>query len=290
VFRIVQTKDPTAVEVEVQKAYLTVFPQGNRMFVPQVFGWAIDCFTGNFGDYQAVDAQYHDFEHTLQGTLCLARLLRGRHMAAAKPAVDEKLFQLGIIAILLHDTGYLKHKSDHVGTGAKFTVIHVRRSAEFARELLTQKHYSTADIKAVQNMILCTGINAVLEEIPFQSEAERIVGYALSTSDLLGQMAAADYVDKLPVLFSEFDEASRHEHGRSPAVGTFASAVELRRQTPKFWEQYVKPKLEKDFLGLYRFLEDPKSPGHNPYLDSIEKNISRLRRELANEEVAVSRN
>src|SRR5262249_29539907 len=104
----VDTKDPTAVEVEVQAAYRTMFPRGDRLFVPRVFGWAIECFTGHYHDYQRVDALYHDFEHTLQGTLCLVRLLRGRHLAGVQPVLTERLFQLGLLAILLHDTGYLK--------------------------------------------------------------------------------------------------------------------------------------------------------------------------------------
>ena len=57
-------------------------------------------------------------------------------------------------------------------------------------------------------MIFCTGINAALDKIPFQSEAEKIVGFALGTADLLGQMAADDYVEKLPVLYAEFAEAA----------------------------------------------------------------------------------
>src|SRR5215831_11609377 len=147
----VDTKDPTAVEVEVQAAYRTMFPRGDRLFVPRIFGWAIECFTGHYRDYQAVDALYHDFEHTLQGTLCLVRLLRARHAAAAKPVLSERLFQLGLLAILLHDTGYLKKSDDVEGTGAKYTVTHVSRSADFAAVLLQEKGFSVADIKAVQN-------------------------------------------------------------------------------------------------------------------------------------------
>src|SRR5690242_6963288 len=135
-FTPVVTKDPTAVEVEVQAAYLAVFASGDRLFVPRVFGWAIECFTGNYADYQAVDARYHDFEHTLQGTLCMARLLRRRHLAGAQPQITPRLFQLGMIGILLHDTGYLKKRDDLEGTGAKYTVTHVNRSAEFAARLL----------------------------------------------------------------------------------------------------------------------------------------------------------
>ena len=97
----VSTKDPTAVEVEVQRAYLTLFPEGDRLFVPRVFGWGIECFTGNYKDYQAVDARYHDFEHTLQGTLCMARLLKGRFLAGARPELTERAFRLGLLAITI---------------------------------------------------------------------------------------------------------------------------------------------------------------------------------------------
>src|SRR5438093_430889 len=118
----VSTKDPAAVEAEVQSAYLANFPDGDRFFVPRIFGWAIECFTGNYRDYQAVDAHYHDFEHTLQGTLCMARLLRGRSLAGAEPPLPQRMVRLGLVAILLHDTGYLKKREDTQGTGAKYTV------------------------------------------------------------------------------------------------------------------------------------------------------------------------
>ncbi|HXC98642.1 MAG TPA: hypothetical protein VN048_04820, partial [Verrucomicrobiae bacterium] len=77
----VSTKEPAAVAAAVQAAYLTAFPEGDRMFVPRIFSWAVDYFTGSFDDYQPIDVKYHDFEHTLQATLCLALLLQGRHLA-----------------------------------------------------------------------------------------------------------------------------------------------------------------------------------------------------------------
>ena len=83
----VATRDPAAVEREVRTAYLAMFPDGDKAFVPRIFGWAVDCFTGAYRDYQAVDAKYHDFEHTLQGALCMARLLHGRDRAKIEPRV-----------------------------------------------------------------------------------------------------------------------------------------------------------------------------------------------------------
>src|SRR6201993_4429066 len=94
----VVTRDPTAVEVEVQAAYRAIFPHAGKTFVPQIFGWAIDCFTGQYGDYLPIDARYHDFEHTLQGTLCMARILQGRHEAKAQPVLAQRHFELGMIA------------------------------------------------------------------------------------------------------------------------------------------------------------------------------------------------
>jgi hypothetical protein len=275
----VDTKDPTAVEVEVQAAYRSMFPGGDRLLVARVFGWAIECFTGHYRDYQAVDAQYHDFEHTLQGTLCLARLLRGRHAAGTSPVLTERLFQLGLLAILLHDTGYLKRCDDTEGTGAKYTVTHVSRSADFAAQLLLEKGFSQADIKAVQNMIQCTGVNAKLSAIPFQSELERIVGFGLGTADLLGQMAADDYVEKLPILYAEFAEAALFSKDNAQFIAGFSSAADLMQKTPAFWEKFVQAKLKVDFQGLYQFLSEPYPSGPNAYVQRIEANVRRLRRQ-----------
>jgi hypothetical protein len=279
-FHRVATKDPTAVEMEVQSVYLAMFPRGDKWFVPQVFGWAIDSFTGRYADYQPIDAGYHDFEHTLQGTLCLVRLLRGRHRAGARPRLTPKFFQLGLLAILFHDSGYLKRKGDVKGTGAKYTVVHVERGAQFAAELLRKKRFRTGDIKTVRNVILCTGANADLNKIPFQGELEKVVGCSVGTADLLGQMAAEDYVDKLPMLYDEFAEAAHHQRERSGLARMFSSATDLMRKTPAFWEEYVQRKLTQDFGGLYLFLNQPYPSGPNYYLQSIETNMKRLRRKL----------
>lgn len=276
----VVTKDPAAVAAEVEARYLAMFPDGDLQFVPRVFGWATDCFTGRYADYQAVDARYHDFEHTLQGTLCLTRLLHGWHRAAVHPALPMRLFELGLLAILLHDTGYLKRAGDPGGTGAKYTVTHVRRSAEFAARLMAERGFAPAEILAVQNMIRCTGVDAELGQIPFQSDVERKVGFALATADWLGQMAAEDYLEKLPALYAEFAEAARHDADSTAFVASFASAEDLIRRTPLFWEKFVRRKLEWTFGGLHRFLNDPYPDGPNEYVARIEAHMVVLRRRL----------
>ena len=275
--RTVDTRDAFAVEDEVHSIYATLFPGTAGDFVRLAFGWTARCFAGGHPDYLPIDARYHDLEHTLQGALCLARLMRGLAVAGAAPALTARAFELGIVAILFHDTGYLKARADTEGTGAKYTAVHVGRSAAFAEAFLAPKGFTPADVRAVQNMINCTGINTDLQAIRFQSELERTVGYALGTSDLLGQMAAPDYVERLPVLYQEFAEAARHAPAGSAHLFSYQSAEELMRNTPIFWTKYVLPKVNGDFRRLYAFLNDPYPDGPNDYLQRIEANIERLR-------------
>jgi hypothetical protein len=279
-FAQVDTRVPGEVEREVAAIHRRLFPRGERAYVMRAFEWATLCFGGFYEGYQAIDARYHDFEHTLQGTLCFARLIEGRDNAGVSPKIPEKMFALGLLAILFHDTGYLKKCGDNEGTGAKYTLVHVARSAEFAREFLRRQDYAADDIAIVQRMISCTGVNADLADIPFHSEIERTLGFALATADLLGQMAARDYVDKLPILFSEFAEAAQSGGEKAARFAVYRNAEDLMRGTAGFWRNYVLPKIERDFLGLYRFLNDPFPDGPNDYLRRIEANLDRLRQRL----------
>ncbi len=275
--RPIDTRVPGAVESRVHSICQRIFPKGEAAFVPRAFQWASQCFAGQYADYQPIDAGYHDFEHTLQGTLCLAYLLEGRHAAKVQPVLTQKMLELALLAILLHDTGYLKKRSDREGTGAKYTLVHVGRSIAFAGGFLSQKGYPAAEVLAVQNMIRCTGVNADVQSIPFQSELEKILGFALATADLLGQMAARDYVEKLPVLYQEFAEAARLNNDNASALAAFSSAEDLMRKTPAFWEGYVLPRIQGEFGQLYLFLNDPYPAGPNHYLQRIEECMGRLR-------------
>jgi HD superfamily phosphodiesterase len=280
-FPPVITRDPAAVENAVREIFLTLFPKADAQFVPRIFDWAGDVFGGRYGDYQPIDARYHDLEHTLQGALCMARLLQCRHAAQAIPALPQRTVELGLIAILFHDTGYLKTRDDLVGTGAKFTVTHVDRSCEFAAKFLAEKNFLAREIVSVQHMIRCTGVDAALGHLQFQDEAERVTGHILGTADLLGQMAADDYVDKLPVLFAEFAEAAAFTKGKPSFILMFNSAADLLKKTPAFWDNYVKLKLTRDFSGQFRYLNQPQPDGNNHYLERIESNMARVRQQLA---------
>jgi hypothetical protein len=273
----IDTSVPDQVEEQVQKIFRNLFPAAKPGFVSKAFNWAKQCFEGRYSHYLPIDAKYHDLEHTLQGALCMMRLLEGRHRAGATPALPQKLVELGLLAVLFHDTGYLKTNDDPSGTGAKYTLVHVGRSAEFAREFLAPRGYASADIQTVQSMIRCTGVNTDPSALPFRDDLERLVGYALATGDLLGQMAASDYVDKLPILYQEFAEANRFSGDTESQLAGYRNAHDLMSKTFSFWERCVLPRIKNDFHGLYAYLNDPYPDGPNPYLERIEANLARLR-------------
>lgn len=241
---------------------------------------AIDeLFSGRHPDYQAMDTAYHDISHTLQATLCLAELLHNRHFSAATPRIDEDDFRRALIAVLFHDIGYLKHKDDTVGTGAKYTHLHEQRSCEFVRAYLSRRAWLPADIRAVENLISATGPGADIQGIPFQSETARLLGWAVCTADYIGQMSDPGYPDKLKVLFREFEESYRYQ--RTPASEwPFSSYEDMLRGTPNFWNTFVQHKLNVECAGVSSHLQHPRS-GRNPYMDSIARNLAVIERRIA---------
>ena len=271
----VNTREPAEVLPVCAETWKAVTGETDATWIHTTFTWVSEAFAGRHPDFEPLDTRYHDQEHTLQGTLCLARLLLGWFRSGNAPQLDDRAVRLGLVAILFHDTGYLKSRGDTQGTGAKFTPIHVQRSADFADRILSRQGFNSADIREIQSMIRCTGVNANVQALFFDRPVDRQVGCALATADLLGQMAAPDYLEKLPLLFDEFAESARHNPD-SNTPQPFSNASDLVRKTPAFWNLHVRDRLTHEFEGVYRYLNDPWPDGPNHYLARIEANIARI--------------
>jgi hypothetical protein len=242
--------------------------------VDRLFADVGKMFAGGYLDYLPLDTRYHDFEHTLQAALCLVLLFEGRSRAGAKPELKARHFEMAIAGVLLHDSGYLRLRSDSEGTGAKYTFFHVTRSCAFAASYLPTIGFNNVEVDTVENAIRCTGPRSDVAHIEFDGEIDQFLGYALATADFLGQMAAPDYIEDLGFLFNEFEESDNFYHV-PPTKRMFRSLDELIARTPKFWERYVLPKLNGDYCGVYRFLADPYPGGMNAYIDAVKRNIAR---------------
>jgi hypothetical protein len=161
-------------------------------------------------------------------------------------------------------------------TGAKYTLTHVARSAEFADHYLLDRGYGPHDRAAVQHIIHCTGFFVDTTKIPFDSEPERMAGYALGTADLLGQMAASNYLEELEKLFDEFQECVLRQGTAAEPLASYASVEDMRAKTPLFFRGHVMRMLTQQWGSVYRFLDRPLGSGRNPYLEAIAQNIRKV--------------
>src|SRR5262245_55695020 len=89
-FSEVDTKKASAVREEVIKVFQRLFPVADPGCIAAAFEWVQAAFSGRYPDFQAIDAKYHDFEHTLQGTVCFVRLLEGYQVAGAEPRLTRR--------------------------------------------------------------------------------------------------------------------------------------------------------------------------------------------------------
>jgi hypothetical protein len=248
-------------------------------FGQKILSLADRLFRGEVWSYQPINLRYHDFAHTLQASYCYLDLAHGQ-LSAAAPRLSAREVELGLAAILLHDSGYLVAAGDSIGTGAKYTYCHEIRSCGLAASLLPTLGCRPDEVDMVVGAIRCTGINGNPANVNFRSANARLVGCMIATSDYLGQMAAPEYPDKLPYLFNEFSEADAFSN-IPPERRTFASAEAMLAATPTFWAKFVRPKLDEDFSSVYRFLCPAGQPEANPYFAAIERNLAVIRARVA---------
>jgi len=239
----------------------------------------IRLFNGNMSGFYKCDTRYHDMQHTLEAVIVTTQIMDGWNKSGNQPPVSHKVFESGIIAALLHDVGYIKRTGDDKGTGAKYTFRHVKRSTEFAEEYLPALEYNKDVVSSIQKMIWNTCTHSRLPDIKFSSKEEKIAAFGLATADLLAQMSADNYLKKLPLLFDEFREA--YEYGgkdrlRQKGYRIFETVDELIEGTPDFYENQVKKRF-RDMGSAYELIVFHSGDGRNHYMESLERNIEKIR-------------
>lgn len=279
---VINTEQPQEVAQSVKAVFGKVWGDGSFELLDRAFTDVTGIFEGLYPGYQAIDMEYHDYEHTLQATLCLTHLLEGRNLTDDTPVLEARDWELAVIAALLHDTGFLKKTGDKVGTGAKYTFVHERRSCDFARAYLAQLGLSPVEIEDVCSAIMCTGPRSKIGEVVFRCEEARIMAYMLVTADYLSQISARDYLEKLPRLYAEFEESFVYNR-ILPEDRPYNSLRQLLEMTPGFWAGYVLPVLNDKVGGVYRYLS-PRGQS-NPYILAAEANVTELMRRLEAGEV-----
>jgi hypothetical protein len=202
---ILDMNTPSKVLEEVNTLFLDMFDAHDFDIVSSVFKSVVSLFYGKLPGFKACDTPYHNLKHTTDVFLAMARLIHGAHAEGVTlNAIDASL---GVVAALMHDTGYIQKDSEQYVSSAKLASVHVDRSIEFMAHILTQKGYSRDNIRQCKQAILCTDLEKPFNTILFTPPSSELLGKMLASADLLAQTSDRKYLEKLPLLYREFKEA-----------------------------------------------------------------------------------
>jgi hypothetical protein len=236
-------------------------------------------FGGRMPGYEGCDTVYHDIQHTLDMTLATARLIAGHEISVdAEARLGPDRAVLGILCALFHDAGYIRESGDRDhANGAELTHCHISRGAAFLRSYLPRIGLG-AWASTAGEILHFTGYEKPLDAIALDDPRDATIGCLLGTGDLIAQMADRCYLEKCrDRLYLEFVLAGVAISDDADGVRRvrYQSGIDLLLQTPAFYREVVKKRLDRDFDKAYRYVE-ALFDGHNPYLAFIERNIAYL--------------
>ncbi len=211
---------------------LQMFPQEDFSLLDRSFPMVRKLFAGEFPGYLACRTNYHDYQHTIDVFIAAVRLADGCILSGLNLSAFS--VESILLAALFHDVGYIQEDQDPVGTGAKYTATHVRRSVDFVSRQGSQFSIPPERCEQIGRLILGTDLAIPWDTLSVQNEEERLSMEILAAVDLLGQMADRSYLEKLLFLYYEFKEAG---------VGGYESAFDILRKTAGFYG-VIKKRLE----------------------------------------------
>jgi len=241
-YDLLDMESTEAIFAEVCHILDLLFPGSSKDRVRKAFDATSDLYHGRYPGYRECTTGYHDFQHIYETFLATARLAHGSVLAGSP--LSHSTVVLGLIAALLHDSGYIQESGDNQGTGGKHTIIHVKRSMDFVEQNASGFSVSREEIRSCQIMIYCTDLAADFSSIRYPSREIELMGKILGVSDLLAQMAGRTHLEKLLYLYQEFREGM---------VGDYDSAEDLLRKTVSFYD-LVRERFEKKLDGVDRYM------------------------------------
>jgi hypothetical protein len=286
----VDISDAYQVQQAVLEVFADVYPTFNRQALQRAFEDCNKLFDGEHPDYLPCDTLYHDKQHTMDMTLALSRLINGHDSSVAK---DERIGSdravVGIITALYHDSGYMRRKHDRKHhNGAEYTLTHVSRSAAYLKRYLHKINLGEYS-QVSANMVHYTGLEVAPTHIRLPDEKTHMVGYMLGTSDLIAQMSDRCYLEKCyQRLYIEFVLAGIavqvDAQGKEHII--YASAEDLLRKTPSFFEREIKIRLDKLFNKVYEH-ENIYFKKKFSYMEGVYQNLEQLKKILESNDFSV---
>ncbi|GBE52008.1 cyclic di-GMP phosphodiesterase response regulator RpfG [bacterium BMS3Bbin14] len=243
----------------------------NFDFLELTFVNVIKIFSGEYPGYQVSNTFYHNLNHTMAIALAVVRLIHGLFVKGTR--FSPEIIENGVLAAWFHDIGLIQKKSDREGTGAKYTKQHEERSIQFLLEYMQSQGRDVEDSRRCAQMIKCTKLTASPQDLSFESDEVRLMGYILGTADIVSQMADRGYLERLPLLFEELREGG---------VAEYESTVDIYHETVDFFQTVIRKRLFHEFDGVIeavRFhFQKRWNVDRNLYIVAIENNINYIQK------------
>lgn len=269
-YDLIDLTNPQSILNELKYIVSLMVNDFDHAMLEQIYADIKMLFEGDFPGYRASNTKYHDLEHTSSVVLASGRLIHGAF--AEGHSFSAKTIFLGLVGAIFHDIGFIQTDSDVNGSGAKYTIGHEERSIQFMKEYLSQKSFSKQDLDDCTHIIMCTTLSLEIKDIPFRSNDIAMLGKIVGSADLLAQMADREYLEKLFMLFKEFEEAGMPGYG---------SELELLQKTQDFYKYVALQRLSQEFENVSAFMrshfKNRWDHDRDLYQESIIANINYLK-------------
>jgi hypothetical protein len=240
-------------------------------------------FAGEHPGYLACDMPYHDLRHSLDTALVMARLIAGykSEQGVSPGTLTPEHGLLGVLLGLLHDSGFIRKTSEAALCGPQLMAEHESRSVEFARSYLGTT--SLAKHAALAPLIFVTRLGSDPKLLTRYEGPAITLGQMLGSADLLSQISDHWYPERCfyhlyPELVLGGCDRVRTPDGREQLL--YRDAFDLLSKTPRFYENIVCKRLDKDFEQVARHLA-VHFAGADPYAEAIHCNLDRFARMVA---------
>lgn len=236
-------------------------------------------FWGRYDGLLPCDTPYHDLRHSLATSLLMARMVDGHALAhpADMPSLDADEAALAVLLALYHDIGFLRRTDEAHLHGASLLREHEQRGVDFMRTYLAGGAF--ARLAAQAELIHTTNFAKPLAEtLDGRPPTMQLIGKMLGTADLVSQVSSRYYLERCRCfLYEEFviAGADRMTGADGKTIVLYASAEDLLRKTPGFFEQVVRKRIE-GMGDLYRCVA-AHFGGDDPYERGMQRNMAFLK-------------
>lgn len=256
----------------------------NPPFLRRAFDDIEAAFWGEYPGNLRCDTPYHDLRHSLDTALLMARMCDGYQAVHGDDdaRLNGREAELAVVLALYHDIGFLRRCDEKHLHGAELTREHENRSVVFVRNYLAGS--PLADYAASAELIHATNFAQPAADVLHGHVAQQqAIARMLGSADLVSQLADRYYLERCrDFLYAEFVRAGldRSSDAAGREVMVYRDGEDLLRQTPAFYDQLIRKRLQVDFGNIQQVL-DTHFGELNPYAASMSGNLSYLRRLIA---------